>query len=278
REQWVSEGVRVLANAPARFDPQKPTRLVIYATPNGNTIEQTLGCAAAEGLDWHFDIQHVAAQIRRLREVLPDENIVLACAEAEGLSWPAWKRKYTDGPARVRKLVADLRRWVPGEDVRITLAAHSGGGSFLFGFIDAADAVPVFVDGFVFLDANYAYSDADRHGDKLLAWLKAHGARRLVVIAYDDPDGTLDGKPVVGPDGGTFRATERMRTRFAKDITFAESTSDDLVTRTGLDGRVTLIVHTNPKNRILHTALVGEMNGLLRGLTDGGEKPAWGAF
>jgi hypothetical protein len=28
----------------------------MFATPNGNTIEQTLGCAMAEGRDWHFDI------------------------------------------------------------------------------------------------------------------------------------------------------------------------------------------------------------------------------
>src|SRR5262249_55470939 len=111
REEGVAEGVRALADAPANFRPGRPTRLVIYATPNGTTIEQTRGCAAAPGLDWHFDIQHVAAQVRRLREVSPEENFVLACVEADGLSWPAWKRRYTDGPARVRKVVEALRGW-----------------------------------------------------------------------------------------------------------------------------------------------------------------------
>ncbi len=276
REEWVAEGVRAVANAPAAFNPKKPIRLVIYATPNGNTIEQTLGCATANGLDWHFDIQHVAAQVRKLREVSPDENIVLVCIESEGLSWPAWKRKYKDGPARIQKVVETLRVWVPGENVRISLAGHSGGGSFLFGFIDAADAIPEAIDRVVFLDANYSYSDADKHGDKLLAWLKGDRSRRLVVIAYDDRNVTLDGKPVVGPDGGTFRATERMQKRLAKDVTFTESTNDDIIARTALDGRIALLVHTNPKNRILHTALVGEMNGLLRGLTDPDSKPLWG--
>jgi hypothetical protein len=270
REQWIGDDVRVVVNAPTRFDPKKPTRLVIYATPNGNTIEQTLGCATADGLDWHFDIQHVAAQVRKLRAVSPDENIVLACIEAEGLSWPAWKKKYTDGPARIRKVVETLRSWVPGDDVRIALAGHSGGGSFLFGFIDGGDAIPNSIERIVFLDANYSYSDTDKHGDKLLAWLKADRARHLVVIAYDDRAITLNGKRVVGPDGGTYRATERMRTRLAKDIEFSENTASDIVTRTGLDGRVTLLVHTNPKNIILHTRLVGEMNGLIRGLTESG--------
>src|SRR4030095_1729694 len=85
REEWIAEGVRAVALAPAALDPKKPTRLVIYATPNGNTIEQTLGCATADGLDWHFDIQHVAAQVRKLRDVSPNENIVLPCMEDAGL-------------------------------------------------------------------------------------------------------------------------------------------------------------------------------------------------
>ena len=130
----------------------------------------------------------------------------------------------------------------------------------------------------VFLDANYSYSDSDHHGDKLLAWLKADRDRRLVVIAYDDRKITLNGKPVIGPDGGTFRATERMRSRFAKDVDFTRTAMGDFVAHTGLDGRIALLVHTNPKNRILHTALVGEMNGLLRGLTDLDAKPTWGTF
>lgn len=277
REEWIAEGVRAVALAPA-LDPKKPTRLIIYATPNGNTIEQTLGCATADGLDWHFDIQHVAAQVRKLRDVSPNENIVLACVEAEGLSWPAWKRKYKDGPVRAQKVVEALRAWVPGPDVRLALAGHSGGGSFLFGFIDNAEAIPDTVDRIVFLDANYSYSDTDKHGDKLLTWLKGNKGRRLVVIAYDDRKVTLNDKPIVGPDGGTFRATARMHARFAKDVTFAETTANDFVTRTALDGQLALLVHTNPKNRILHTALVGEMNGLLRGLTESDAKPAWGAF
>jgi hypothetical protein len=277
-EEWVERGVRVLANAPADFDPDRPTRLVVYAAPNGNTIEQTLGCGPAAGLDWHFDIQHVAAQVRRLREVSPRENVVLVCAEAQGLSWPAWRRSYPDGPAAVRKVVETLRGWVSGKSVRVTLAGHSGGGSFLFAFLDASETVPDEIDGFVFLDANYAYSDAEKHGDKLLAWLNADRTRRLVVIAYDDRNVMLNGKPVVGPTGGTFRATERIRDRFGKDFPLVESKTGPFVTSSGLDGRAVFHVHPNPDNKILHTALVGEMNGLLQGLTEGDPKPAWGTF
>ncbi len=267
REEWVGDGIRVVVNVAGDYDPTKPTRLVAFATPNGNSIEQTLGCAKADGLDWHFDIQHVVAQVRRLRNATPGENVVLSCFEADGLSWPAWRKKHTDSPARIVAALAAVRGWLPRVDA-VELACHSGGGSFLFGFLNAAAAIPADVRRIVFLDANYSYSDADGHGDKLLAWLEDDDARRLVVIAYDDRNITLNGKRVVGPDGGTFRATERMRSRFAKDVEFAEATDGDATTRTALGGRLALIVHANPANAILHTALVGEMNGLSRGLDD----------
>src|SRR5688500_8569883 len=84
REEKLDSGVRVVFNAPsaASFDPAKPTQFVIYTLPNGNTIEQTLGCKLVEGLDWHYDIQHIAAQTRRLREIDRQRNIVIACLEA----------------------------------------------------------------------------------------------------------------------------------------------------------------------------------------------------
>src|SRR4051812_40546691 len=97
-EQWrwatLADGaVRLYVNAPAAAaDPKKPTLLVLYATPNGSTIEQTLGCARAAGVDWHYDIQHVAAQIRRLREIDTRENVVLAVTQATSLSWPTFRK------------------------------------------------------------------------------------------------------------------------------------------------------------------------------------------
>ena len=44
REQWFGEGIRVLVNAPGDFDGKKPTRIIFFATPNGNSLEQTMGC------------------------------------------------------------------------------------------------------------------------------------------------------------------------------------------------------------------------------------------
>jgi hypothetical protein len=276
REQWIEGDVRILVNAASDFDHSRPTRLVVFATPNGNTIEQTLGCGPAEGLDWHFDIQHVAAQVRRLREVVAKENIVLACVQAEGLSWPAWRKAHGDSTVRAQRVVNWVKQLLPDTKIRVTLTGHSGGGSFIFSNIDAGNAIASDVERIAFLDANYSYSDDAKHGERLMAWLGVDKARRLVVIAYDDREIVLDGKKVVGPTGGTYRATGRMLERFRKETRVAETKAGDFTTYLGFDSQFVAHVHANPNNKILHTVLVGEMNGLLEALTDGDS--GWGQF
>jgi hypothetical protein len=272
REQWIEGDVRALVNAAGDFDRSRPTRLVIYATPNGSSIEHTLGCGPAEGLDYRYDLQHVAGQIRRLRELSPKENIVLACVQAEGLSWPAWRRRHDDSAARARRVVDWVEALLPSP-APATLTGHSGGGSFVFANIDAADAIPPDIERIAFLDSNYSYSETDKHGDKLLSWLKGDEKRRLYVIAYDDREIRLNGKKVVGDDGGTFRATNRMLDRFRKDVPIVESKTGDVVIYTGVNGRLSARVHLNPKNAILHSALVGDMNGLIVILADDRSTP-----
>src|SRR5688572_6310075 len=107
-------GVRAVVNAPGDFAPDRPTHLVIYALPNGNTIEQTLGCVTTPGMDWHFDIQHVAAQVRLVQKFTPGENVVVAAVEADTKSWPAWRNARPDNPARIRKIVNTIAAAVPG--------------------------------------------------------------------------------------------------------------------------------------------------------------------
>jgi hypothetical protein len=272
----LDSGVRVFVNAPANFGAL-PRLLVIFATPNGNTIEQTLGCAPAKDLDWRFDIQHVAAQIRRLRELDRERDIVLAVVQAPKLSWPTFRREQAGANTIIRELVASLAKEVSAE--RIVLTCHSGGGSFLFGYLNSVESLPANLERIVFLDANYSYSDDEKHGDKLLTWLRDGEDRRLVVVAYDDREITLNGQKVVGPDGGTFRAAQRMLTRFRRDVELAEREFGPFQHTSGLNGQIQFFVHPNAENKILHTALVGEMNGLLHGLTLGSElETKWGQF
>ncbi len=271
REIRFAENARaiVLAPSPDRIEPDRPILLVIFATPNGNTAEQTLGCQFSEGMDWHFDIQHVAAQWRHFSSLESKQTVVLACVQANNLSWPSWKGQRTDGPKIIRRIVDSLAASLPAEQVRIVLTGHSGGGSFLFGYVDAAEVIPPQIERIAFLDANYGYDVDQHHGDKLYRWLNSDPSHHLCVLAYDDRDIELNGKKVVGPTGGTYRATQRMLDDLKTRITIEEGVKGEFKKYEGHDDQFIAFVHPNPKNQILHTRLVGEMNGLLTALTIG---------
>ena len=202
---------------------------------------------------------------------------MLVCLQADIRSWPAWRKKHEDNAALIRKIVSDTLSAIPLKDPSVTLASHSGGGSFMFGFINGSDDIPQWVDRLIFLDANYGYDDEDRHGDKLIAWLAGDESRRLVVLAYDDREITYKGKKIVSDTGGTYRATHRMLDRFKQAGEVVEGETAGFNTFTALNGRAHLLIHPNPQNIILHTRMVGEMNGHLYGMAlDTPEQDMWG--
>ena len=87
----LSPGVTATLVAPAHLNSHKRIDLIIYALPNGNSTAQTIGRKLAEGVDWHYDIQHIGAQTRALRTRGYPQAIV-AYLEADSKSWPAWRR------------------------------------------------------------------------------------------------------------------------------------------------------------------------------------------
>lgn len=264
-------GVRITINAPPEdtFDVQKPTEFILYALPNGNTTEWTIGMRRREGMDWHFDIQHIGAQTRMLREASPDKNIVVAYLEAEKKSWPLWRKDHPEYAKIIPPLVMSIKNKVPHIEQHVTLTGHSGGGSFTIGYLNAFKSIPDEVDRIAFLDSNYGYSDDEQHGDKLVEWLKKSPGNRLIVLAYDDRNIMLDNKRVVGPEGGTYRATSRMIARLQNDIKLEQRTDGDLTIFEGPEKQILFAVHTNPENKILHTTMVGEMNGFIHAMTWG---------
>ena len=137
-------GVTATIVAPAHIDWQSSVDLILYALPNGNTTEQTIGKKLAEGVDWHFDIQHIAAQTRALRTRGIPQAIVVYL-EADTKSWPEWRRihGYDRANARIVEIVDQIRTAIGNPpNLDVTLTGHSGGGSFDFGFIDGQDSLP----------------------------------------------------------------------------------------------------------------------------------------
>lgn len=257
----VAPGVIATMVMPAELDAREPIDLILYALPNGNSTEQTMGRQMTPGMDWHFDIQHIAAQTRALR-AMGMRQAVVVYLEADSKSWPTWRRArgYDSANKEIGGIVGRIRAAVGANRGTVTLTGHSGGGSFMFGFIEGQAEIPDWIDRIAFLDAVYNF-EAPQHGDKLAKWLRRDPAHTLVSVAYDDREIMLDGKKVVSDSGGTFRATERMlrylRGQFAIRL---DTLGEFLRNRTD---QVEVLVHPNPGNRILHTEMIGEMNAYM---------------
>ncbi len=267
----LSPGVTATIVAPARLDTTTQIDLILYALPNGNSTAETMGRRAGDGIGWRYDIQHIGAQTRALRaRGLPQAVVVYL--EADSKSWPSWRAKlgYERANARIVTIVEQLRAAVgPVNRTTVTLTGHSGGGSFMFGVIEGQAELPDWLERIAFLDANYNFAPA--HGDELVAWLRRNPRNRLVTLAYDDREIMLDGKKVVSDSGGTWRASQRMILHLSQSLTFAKDTLGAFVRYRA--PQVELLLHPNPENRILHTAMIGDMNGYMQAVLTG--RPAY---
>jgi hypothetical protein len=258
--------VRILVNAPLSVEAdRKPIKLLFFALPNGNTIEQTFGRTVKEGMDWHYGIQHIGAQTRLLRKRDTSSVYVVAYLEAATKSWPAWRKNTPESGDRLKALIDTVRSFLPSR-TSVMLSAHSGGGSLLFGFINAHDEIPSFIERIVFLDANYGYTLEDRHAEKMLNWTRRSVSNALIVIAYDDREITLNGKKVLSPTGGTYRRTVEMVSHFdSLGVRWVTTQDSSFTYYESANPKVYFALHRNPQNEILHTILV-EKNGFLEGI------------
>jgi hypothetical protein len=265
-EIHVEPNVRVVINYPKDFATNRQTRLILYALPNGNTVEQTIGRKPRPGDDWHFNIQHIGAQTRWLRERLTNENIVVAYLECAEKSWPAWRRKHDPENIRIPKIVEDLRLF-PTNHTRVTLTGHSGGGSFTFGFLDGTKEIPAWVDRIAFLDSNYAYDKAKSHDEKMLKWLHSAPDHYLCVLAYHDSIALLDGKTFVSERGGTWGRSHAMIADF-ESLSLKAEVDDEWERYRALNNRLQFLLKRNPAKAILHTVQI-ERNGFIHAILSG---------
>jgi hypothetical protein len=260
-------GVRIVIDQPANLDGNKPERLVLYALPNGNTIEQTMGRRPSDTNDWRYDIQHIAAQTRWLRQHALDANLIvayLACAEK---SWPAWRRTHDPKNEKIPEIVDLLRKRFNNSSVKVILTGHSGGGSFIFGYLNGTPEVPNFIERIAFLDSNYAYTT---EAEKLARWLKADQERYLCVLAYHDSIALLNGKTFVSENGGTWGRSHAMVKDLSAFFIFESNNDSEWQRSQALKGRVQFLLKENPAKAILHTRQV-ELNGFIHAMLMGTE-------
>jgi hypothetical protein len=261
-------GVRVVLNRPTLLDTNKPVRLIFYALPNGNTIEQTIGHKLKEGDDWHFDIQHIGAQTRWLRERETNVNIVVAYFESAEKSWPTWRKKNDAENKRIVSMVDAVRARFVQYSPKLVLTGHSGGGSFTFGYLNGVEHIAADVERIAFLDSNYAYDAAAKHDEKLLEWLKAGDNRYLCVLAYHDSIALLNGKTFVSENGGTWGRSLAMVKDFGAKLEWNTEADAEWQRYSALDGRVKFFLKENPTKAVLHTRQV-EWNGFIHAMLTG---------
>jgi hypothetical protein len=259
--------VKVHINSPSTEEGSKRRVLLIfYALPNGNTTAQTIGHALKPGEDWHYDIQHIGAQTRFLRKVLTNDVVVVAYLENSLKSWPAWRKRY--GDQSIPTVIARVSSLYYKQRVNVVLSGHSGGGSFIFGYLNAMERIPDNIVRLAFLDANYAYDSARGHKEKIAAWLNASADHSICLLAYDDANALLDGKPFVSTTGGTWGKSHEMERDLAVEWPFTSRTNADFQIFSALNGRVQFLLRENPERKVLHTVQV-ERNGFIHALLTG---------
>ncbi|MCL5028721.1 MAG: T9SS type A sorting domain-containing protein [Bacteroidetes bacterium] len=260
--------VRIQINAPSvsSFDVNKSTEIIFFALPNGNTIEQTSGKILKPGDDWHFDIQHIGAQTRFIRQHDTSYNVVTVYLETSQLSWPSWRSKYYNNAILVKGIVDSVKNIFKNYNQFIVLSGHSGGGGFTFSYLNSVSEIPNEIKRISFLDSDYNYDDS--YGAKILNWLNSSSDHFLSVIAYNDSVALYNGKPVVSPTGGTWYRSKMMQKFLSKYFTFTSEEDSNFINYTALNGRIKIILKQNPTRAILHTVQV-ELNGFIQGIFSG---------
>jgi hypothetical protein len=249
-----------------RFLPGKRTIICFFALPNGNTTAQTMGKRMEPGDDWHYDIQHIKAQTKFIRQQLTKVKFIVIYLENTYKSWPSWKQKHPEFRQLIPHLVDSLAASMPGKTKAIYLNGHSGGGSFIFGYLAGVSDIPASVKRISFMDSNYGYDSS--YYPKLSHWLQHVKGAALNVFAYNDSIALYNGKPVVSATGGTWYRSHLMLRHFEEGMNFRRSSTDSIEMVKSRKGNLQFFFKANHNRGIYHTQQV-ELNGFIHSILSG---------
>lgn len=261
--------VKVTIDRPADFSKHKKTIITFFALPNGNSTEQTMGKKMQPGDDWHFDIQHIRAQTKFIRQQLRNKNFVVIYLENDYKSWPSWKQKHVDFKKLIPHLVDSLAGLFSSKQKEIYLNGHSGGGSFIFGYLAGVGEIPASIKRISFLDSNYGYDSS--YYPKFKNWLQQTKGAALNVFAYNDSIALYNGKPFVSATGGTWYRSRLMLSHLQNDFSFDKTNTDSLDIYKSLGKQIQIYFKLNLNRGIYHTQQV-ELNGFIHSVLCGTKK------
>lgn len=263
----ISTGIKVTIDRPNNFTEAKETIVCFYALPNGNSTDQTMGKLLKPGDDWHFDIQHISAQTAFIRNRFKHKNFVVIYLENTLKSWPAWKAQHAaDFKILIPHLVDSLTALINARHKEIYLSGHSGGGSFVFGYLASVKQIPTIVKRISFLDSEYGYDE--QYHAILQTWLTKVRGVALTVFAYNDSIALYNGKPIVSATGGTWYRSHLMLKDLQQDHSFEMKETDSLVTYQTSNRKISFFFKKNMDRGIYHTQQV-ERNGFIHSILCG---------
>lgn len=258
--------IKVTIDKPGDFAKHKKTVITFFALPNGNTTEQTMGKKKISGDDWHFDIQHIRAQTLFIRQQLKNKNFVVIYLENNYRSWPSWNQKHPDFRREIPHLIDSLTELIDAKNKSIYLNGHSGGGSFIFGYLAGVEQISGKVKRISFLDSDYGYDSS--YYPKLSKWLKQVKGSALNIFAYNDSVALYNDKPLVSATGGTWYRSHLLLTHLQNDFSFTKSNTDSLIIYKSNNSQVQFHFKLNLNRGIYHTQQV-ELNGFIHSVLCG---------
>ncbi len=262
---WVYGDIKVTIDKPSDFSAFRKAIVVFYALPNGNTTEQTMGKKMQPGDDWHFDIQHIKAQTSFIRQQLKNKNFIVVYLENSYKSWPAWKQKHSGYRDTIPRLIDSVSS-VFSKRKQVYLNGHSGGGSFIFGYLAGVKIIPKYVKRISFLDSNYGYDSS--YYTKIKNWLLRNSDAALNVFAYNDSVALYNGKSVVSATGGTWYRSHLMLKDMEDHFSFHHSTTDSMKIARSKGNKIQFFLKYNLNKGIYHTQQV-ELNGFIHSVLCG---------
>lgn len=252
--------IKITIDKPTPSIKGKPVVLIFYALPNGNTTGMTMGKRMQPGDDWHFDIQHIKAQTRFIRRQDTTAAYFVFYLENSLRSWPAWKRKHTSYSTVFPRLIDSFYHSVPAKHKSVYLNGHSGGGSFIFGFVDGIKKIPKYIKRISFLDSDYGYEK--KYDPFFFKWLcKVKGAS-LNVFAYNDSVALYNGKRIVSDTGGTWVKSHWWLSQLRTKFSFTKLITDSILIYKSQNKRIQFFFKPNYNQGIYHTQQV-ELNGFI---------------
>lgn len=252
--------IKVTIDRSVTYKKNKRTIISFFALPNGNSTEQTMGKKMQPGDDWHFDIQHIRAQTNFIRQQIPEKNFVVIYVENIYKSWPSWKTKHPEFKTLIPHLVDSLTNLISHRKKDIYLNGHSGGGSFIFGFLAGVNEIPASIKRISFLDSDYGYDSS--YYPRFKNWLQSVKGASLNVFAYNDSIALYNGKPFVSATGGTWYRSHVFLKDLQQDFLFTKTITDSLIIYKNPKQNIQFYFKINTDRGIYHTQQV-EFNGFI---------------